>query len=71
MCAVPALRTAFSLNDKTVEVVLDPRVTLADAVRESGATGTRLGCEEGVCGWCTVLVDDRPARHSCPPLRCL
>jgi carbon-monoxide dehydrogenase small subunit len=36
---------------------------LADAVREDCAlTGTHLGCEHGVCGACTVLVDDKPVR---------
>lgn len=62
MSAAPAQHTAFLLNDEPLEVTLDPRATLADAVRASGATGTRLGCEEGVCGSCTVLVDDRPVR---------
>lgn len=62
MSAVPAQSTTFCLNDDRLEVVLDPRATLADAVRACGATGTRLGCEEGVCGSCTVLVDDRPVR---------
>jgi carbon-monoxide dehydrogenase small subunit len=59
---VPTLSTTFVLNDQQFQVDLDPRATLADAVRASGATGTRVGCEEGVCGSCTVLVDDRPTR---------
>ena len=54
-----------------VEVVLNglpttlhpsPRWTLADAVREHGLTGTHLGCEHGVCGACTVLLDGEPVR---------
>jgi carbon-monoxide dehydrogenase small subunit len=39
-----------------------PRETLADAVRSIGLTGTRLGCEHGVCGACTVIVDGAAVR---------
>jgi aerobic carbon-monoxide dehydrogenase small subunit len=39
------------------------RITLADFIRyELGLTGTHLGCEHGVCGACTILLDDRSAR---------
>jgi carbon-monoxide dehydrogenase small subunit len=42
---------------------VEPRRTLADFLREDlGLTGTHLGCEHGVCGACTVLVDGEPAR---------
>jgi aerobic-type carbon monoxide dehydrogenase small subunit (CoxS/CutS family) len=41
----------------------EPRLTLADFIRhECGLTGTHLGCEHGVCGACTILVDGRTAR---------
>jgi carbon-monoxide dehydrogenase small subunit len=50
-------------NGGRFEVLVEPRKTLADALREDcGLTGTHLGCEHGVCGACTVLVDGEPAR---------
>ena len=57
------LTVRFYLNGETREVVVPARWTLADALRERvGATGTHLGCEHGVCGACTVLLDDEPIR---------
>jgi carbon-monoxide dehydrogenase small subunit len=48
-------------EERSVEVV--PLATLATALRDGlGLTGTHLGCEEGVCGSCTVLVDGRSVR---------
>jgi carbon-monoxide dehydrogenase small subunit len=53
----------FSVNGERVRLAVEPRHTLADALREDcGLTGTHLGCEHGVCGACTVLVDGEPAR---------
>jgi carbon-monoxide dehydrogenase small subunit len=53
----------FSVNGRTVSIRVEPRLTLAEALRaELGLTGTHLGCEHGVCGACTILVDDEPAR---------
>jgi aerobic-type carbon monoxide dehydrogenase small subunit (CoxS/CutS family) len=47
--------------ERTAEV--EPRVTLAELLRDRlDLTGTHLGCEHGVCGACTVLLDDVPAR---------
>jgi carbon-monoxide dehydrogenase small subunit len=41
----------------------EPRTSLADHLREQvGLTGTHLGCEQGVCGACTVMLDGQPAR---------
>jgi aerobic carbon-monoxide dehydrogenase small subunit len=57
--------TAVSLtvNGRAVDKPVDPRTHLADFLREQlDLTGTHLGCEHGVCGACTLLVDDMPAR---------
>ena len=55
--------TKFEVNGKAVEVNVEPRMTLADVLREDlGLTGTHLGCEHGVCGACTVLWDGSTAR---------
>ncbi len=54
---------SLKVNGVTYEVEVEPRKTLADAIREDcGLTGTHLGCEHGVCGACTVLVDGEPVR---------
>lgn len=50
------------LNGEPTTLTATPRWTLADAVRAHGLTGTHLGCEDGVCGTCTVLLDGEPAR---------
>ncbi len=53
----------IEVNDRRHRLTVEPRTTLADALREHlGLTGTHLGCEHGVCGACTVLVDDEPVR---------
>jgi len=57
------MRVEFTVNGERVELDVEPRRTLADALREDhGLTGTHLGCEHGVCGACTVLVDEEPVR---------
>ncbi|MEV0067006.1 (2Fe-2S)-binding protein [Amycolatopsis sp. NPDC050768] len=57
------MRAEFSVNGTRYDVDVEPRRTLADALREDlGLTGTHLGCEHGVCGACTVLVDGEPVR---------
>jgi carbon-monoxide dehydrogenase small subunit len=54
---------ALTLNGEPVSLSAPARWTLADALRERlGATGTHLGCEHGVCGACTVLLDGEPVR---------
>ncbi len=58
------LRTVrLTVNGSTYEITVETRKTLADALREDlGLTGTHLGCEHGVCGACTVLLDGKPVR---------
>ena len=56
-------RLELWVNGDRHQVAVAPRKTLADSLREDcGLTGTHLGCEHGVCGTCTVLVDDQPVR---------
>ena len=53
----------LSINGRDHNVSVDSRWTLADVIRDHcGQTGTHLGCEHGICGACTVLVDDAPVR---------
>ncbi len=55
--------TRVTVNGKLHARVVDARLTLADFLRHDlGLTGTHLGCEHGVCGACTVLVDGRSVR---------
>ena len=57
------IEVRFTVNREPRTVRVEPRRSLADALREDcGLTGTHLGCEHGVCGACTVLVNDRPVR---------
>ena len=54
---------SFSVNGRAIEATVEPRTHLADFLRERAfLTGTRLGCEHGVCGACTLLIDGVPAR---------
>ena len=57
------MRVMFQLNGNPVEVDVEPRMHLADCLRdELRQTGTHLGCEHGVCGACTVIVDGEAVR---------
>ncbi len=54
---------ALTLNGRPVSAMVEPRTNMADFVRDTlNATGTHIGCEHGVCGACTILVDGEPAR---------
>ena len=53
----------LTINGEEYPVRVEPRRTLADTLRDQcGLTGTNSGCEHGICGSCTVLVDDEPVR---------
>lgn len=54
---------ALHVNRRAVELSAEPRTSLADFVRDKlDLTGTHLGCEHGVCGACTILLDGAPIR---------
>jgi carbon-monoxide dehydrogenase small subunit len=56
-------RIAIEINGRAVQGEVEPRLLLADFIRDNaGLTGTHLGCEHGVCGACTVQLDGRPVR---------
>jgi aerobic-type carbon monoxide dehydrogenase small subunit (CoxS/CutS family) len=57
------MQVEFELNGKLVDADVEARTTLADCIRNDlRQTGTHLGCEHGVCGACTVLVNDEAVR---------
>ena len=54
---------ALIVNGTPIAETIEPRVHLADLLREKlGLTGTHLRCEQGACGACTLLIDGQPAR---------
>jgi carbon-monoxide dehydrogenase small subunit len=60
-----SVRTSITLNinGRSHAIQVEPRRTLADAIREDcGQTGTHIGCEHGICGACTVIVNGEPVR---------
>ncbi|WP_458098069.1 (2Fe-2S)-binding protein [Roseomonas sp. WA12] len=63
----PALATVeITVNGRLYRRTVEPRTTLVDFLREAlGLTGTHVGCEHGVCGACSVLLDGDPVRSCC------
>ena len=60
---IPKLTVTLNINGHNHVIQVDPRRTLVDAIREDcGQTGTHIGCEHGICGACTVIVDGEPIR---------
>ncbi len=56
-------RVSFTLNGRGVEAEVEPRLSLVDCLRHKlKQTGTHVGCEHGVCGACTVIVDGAAVR---------
>jgi aerobic-type carbon monoxide dehydrogenase small subunit (CoxS/CutS family) len=53
----------MTVNDKSQAGLVEPRVSLADFLRDQlGLTGTHLGCEQGICGSCTILLNGETVR---------
>jgi aerobic carbon-monoxide dehydrogenase small subunit len=60
---MPMTRVNLTVNGSELSVEIEPRTHLADLLREThNLTGTHIGCEHGICGACTLLVDDAPVR---------
>jgi carbon-monoxide dehydrogenase small subunit len=58
-----AVAMSLRINGQTHRLFAEPRKLLSDVLREDcGLTGTHVGCEHGVCGACTILLDGVPAR---------
>ena len=59
----PRVAVSMTVNGERVEREVSPRMLLSDFIRhELGLTGTHVGCEHGVCGCCTVIIDGRAGR---------
>jgi carbon-monoxide dehydrogenase small subunit len=57
------MRAQFKVNGEDFDIDVEPRLTLADCLRHHlRLTGTHVGCEHGVCGACTVIVDGAAVR---------
>jgi aerobic-type carbon monoxide dehydrogenase small subunit (CoxS/CutS family) len=56
------VRISVRINGTPHAGDVDPRLSLADFIRARGLTGTKVGCEQGACGSCTVQLDGEPAR---------
>ena len=53
---------AITINGRVHRGEVEPRTLLSDFIRTEGLTGTNIGCEHGVCGACTVQLDEEPVR---------
>ena len=59
----------LTINGRDHAIAVEPRRTLVDAIREDcGQTGTHIGCEHGICGACTVIVDGAAVRSCVTPV---
>ncbi|MGE5360803.1 MAG: (2Fe-2S)-binding protein [Bacteroidales bacterium] len=66
--SVEMVKVALSINGRTHRLLVEPRWSLLFVIREQlGLTATKIGCERGECGSCTVLIDGKP-RYACMTL---
>ena len=56
------MRISVRINGTPHAGDVEPRLSLADFIRARGLTGTKVGCEQGACGSCTVQLDGEPVR---------
>ena len=57
------MRISVEINGRAYQGEVEPRTLLSDFIRhDAGLTGTKVGCEQGVCGACTVQLDGEPVR---------
>jgi carbon-monoxide dehydrogenase small subunit len=57
------LDITLNINGRDYDIRVEPRKTLVDAIRDDcGQTGTHIGCEHGICGACTIILDDEAVR---------
>ena len=57
------LDITLNINGRDYAIRVEPRKTLVDAIRDDcGQTGTHIGCEHGICGACTIILDDEAVR---------
>jgi carbon-monoxide dehydrogenase small subunit len=60
---IEKIAISLQVNDRSVDALVEPRLTLTDFLRkELKLTGTHVGCEHGICGACTILLDGQAAR---------
>ena len=66
MSPLPLATVEITVNGRAYQRTVEPRTTLVDFLRETlGLTGTHVGCEHGVCGACSVLLEGDPIRSCC------
>jgi carbon-monoxide dehydrogenase small subunit len=66
MSSTPLATVEITVNGRAYRRAVEPRTTLVDFLRETlGLTGTHVGCEHGVCGACSVLLNGDPIRSCC------
>lgn len=63
-----SVNTRFRLNGRVMELDYPANMLMIDILREGGLTGTKVSCDQGVCGACTVLVDGLPTAACMTPL---